>query len=92
MTFIAVDGTGDPNKEDGAYKRAMELLYALCYTVKMSKLGGNTPEGYFDYVVPPLEGLWQMANGMPGGRLLEQSRLLLDGDDPSASLCHARGV
>lgn len=57
MIFIAVDGAGDPNvcKE---YKAAMELLYGMSFTIKMSKTNGTQPEGYFDYVVPPLEGLW----------------------------------
>ena len=58
MNFLAVRGKGDPNEEDGAYKQALELLYAVAYTIKMSKLGKHKPEGYFDYVVPPLEGLW----------------------------------
>lgn len=58
MTFAAVAGSGDPNEEGGAYKHALELLYAFSYTVKMSKMGDLQPEGYFDYVVPPLEGLW----------------------------------
>lgn len=58
MHFLAVRGQGDPNEEGGAYKRALELLYAVAYTIKMSKLGKHKLEGYFDYVVPPLEGLW----------------------------------
>ncbi|MHB8063100.1 MAG: GyrI-like domain-containing protein [Ruminiclostridium sp.] len=58
MSFILVDGKGNPNDEGGEYPQAVELLYALSYTIKMSKLGGNKPEGYFEYVVPPLEGLW----------------------------------
>lgn len=57
MRFIAVDGAGDPNTCP-AYKEAMEILYGLSFTVKMSKMNGTQPEGYFDYVVPPLEGLW----------------------------------
>ena len=56
MNFLAVRGQGDPNEEHGAYKQALEQLYAVAYTIKMSKR--NPPEGYFDYVVPPLEGLW----------------------------------
>ena len=56
MNFLAVRGQGDPNEEQGAYKQALELLHAVAYTIKMSKR--NPPEGYFDYVVPPLEGLW----------------------------------
>lgn len=58
MNFLAVRGEGDPNQEDGAYKQAIGLLYAVAYTIKMSKKGGHKLEGYFDYVVPPLEGLW----------------------------------
>ena len=58
MNFLAVRGQGDPNEENGAYKQALELLYAVAYTIKMSKLGNHRLEGYFDYVVPPLEGLW----------------------------------
>lgn len=57
MVFFAVDGRGDPNTSP-AYQEALELLYGLSFTVKMSKMGGETPAGYFDYVVPPLEGLW----------------------------------
>ena len=57
MVFFAVDGKGDPNTSED-YAAAMELLYGLSFTVKMSKMGGETPEGYFEYVVPPLEGLW----------------------------------
>lgn len=58
MTFVAVAGSGDPNAEGGAYKQAVELLYTFSYTVKMSKKGDWQPDGYFDFVVPPLEGLW----------------------------------
>lgn len=58
MWFIMVDGKGDPNVEGGEYQKAVELLYTLSYTIKMSKNGGNKPDGYFEYVVPPLEGLW----------------------------------
>ena len=58
INFLAVRGHGNPNEEGGAYKQALELLYAVVYTIKMSKLGKHKLEGYFDYVVPPLEGLW----------------------------------
>ena len=58
MNFLAVRGQGDPNEEDGAYKHALGMLYAVAFTIKMSKLGQHRLEGYFDYVVPPLEGLW----------------------------------
>lgn len=57
MIFIAVDGMGNPNTSV-EYKTAMELLYGLSFTIKMSKMNGTQPEGYFEYVVPPLEGLW----------------------------------
>ena len=62
MNFLAVRGQGDPNEENGAYKQALELLYAVAYTIKMSKMGNHRLEGYFDYVVPPLEGLWWQEN------------------------------
>lgn len=61
MIFIAVDGKGDPNTCE-EYKTAMELLYGLSFTIKMSKMNGTQPEGYFEYVVPPLEGLWRQEN------------------------------
>ena len=58
MNFLTVRGQGDPNEEGGAYKQALELLYAVAFTIKMSKMGDHKLEGYFDYVVPPLEGIW----------------------------------
>jgi len=58
MNFIAVRGSGDPNAGDGEYQQAIGLLYAAAYTIKMSKKGDHRIEGYFDYVVPPLEGFW----------------------------------
>ncbi len=62
MQFAAVRGRGDPNREDGEYKQALAVLYAVCYTIKMSKMGDHRMEGYFDFVVPPLEGLWWQAD------------------------------
>ena len=62
MLFIAVDGKGDPNTSE-AYRAALEALYGLSYGIKMSKMGGNAPDGYFEYVVPPLEGLWWAPDG-----------------------------
>ena len=56
--YIAVRGKGDPNEVGGAYKQAIGILYAVAYTIKMSKLGDHRIKGYFDYVVPPLEGFW----------------------------------
>lgn len=58
MNFIAVRGQGDPNKEDGEYKQSIGMLYGIAFTIKMSKKGSRQIEGYFDYVVPPLEGFW----------------------------------
>ena len=58
MNYIAVRGHGDPNQEDGEYKRAIGLLYGIAFTIKMSKKGDHQIKGYFDYVVPPLEGFW----------------------------------
>lgn len=57
MTFIMVNGKGDPNT-CAEYKSAMEILYGLSISVKMSKMSGRQPAGYFEYVVPPLEGFW----------------------------------
>ena len=59
MNFIAVRGKGDPNQPDGAYKEAIGILYTIAYTIKMSKKTDHHIEGYFDYVVPPLEGFWR---------------------------------
>ena len=58
MNYIAVRGKGDPNAEEGDYKRAIGLLYGIAFTIKMSKKGERQIDGYFDYVVPPLEGFW----------------------------------
>lgn len=58
MNYIAVRGKGDPNDEDGAYKQAIEVLYAVAYTLKMSYKTDYKIEGFFEYVVPPLEGFW----------------------------------
>lgn len=58
MNYLAVRGKGDPNTEDGDYKKSIGLLYAIAFTIKMSKKGDHRIAGYFDYVVPPLEGFW----------------------------------
>ena len=58
MNYIAVRGQGDPNQEDGEYKQSIGLLYGVAFTIKMSKMGDHRIDGYFDYVVPPLEGFW----------------------------------
>lgn len=56
--YIAVRGQGDPNEEGGAYQQAMSVLYAVAYTLKMSHKTDRKIEGFFEYVVPPLEGFW----------------------------------
>ncbi len=56
--YIAVRGQGDPNEEGGEYKASIGLLYTIAFTLKMSKRTGHEIEGFFDYVVPPLEGFW----------------------------------
>jgi len=58
MNYIAVRGHGDPNEEDGEYKKAIGLLYGIAFTIKMSQKSDHRIEGFFDYVVPPLEGFW----------------------------------
>lgn len=58
MNYIAVRGKGNPNEADGEYKQAVGLLYAIAYTIKMSYKGDHKIDGYFEYVVPPLEGFW----------------------------------
>ena len=62
MNYIAVRGKGDPNAEDSEYKQTIGLLYGIAFTIKMSKKGSHQIDGYFDYVVPPLEGLWWQEN------------------------------
>ena len=57
MQFVAVEGRGNPNDENGEYQQAIGVLYGVQYTIKMSKMGKDIPEGYFDYVVPPLGGV-----------------------------------
>ena len=59
MKYIAVRGKGNPNEEGGAYKESIGLLYGIAFTIKMSKKSSHEIQGYFDYVVPPLEGFWQ---------------------------------
>ena len=58
MNFILIEGTGNPNEKDGKYSQAIELLYAVAYTIKMSYKGDYNISGFFEYVVPPLEGFW----------------------------------
>lgn len=58
MNYVAVRGHGDPNAQDGEYQAAIGMLYAVAFTIKMSYKGTHQIPGYFEYVVPPLEGLW----------------------------------
>ena len=62
MNYIAVRGKGNPNAEDSEYKQSIGLLYGIAFTIRMSKRGNHQIDGYFDYVVPPLEGLWWQNN------------------------------
>lgn len=65
VNYAAVRGKGNPNEEGGAYQQAISILYAVSYTLKMSYKGEYKIEGFFEYVVPPLEGFWQQ-NGING--------------------------
>ncbi|MGN0620856.1 MAG: GyrI-like domain-containing protein [Porcipelethomonas sp.] len=58
MNYIAVRGKGNPNDENGDYKKSIGILYSVAFTIKMSKKSSHKIDGYFDYVVPPLEGFW----------------------------------
>lgn len=70
MNYIAVRGMGDPNVEGGDYKTAIGLLYGIAFTIKMSYKGTHHIDGYFEYVVPPLEGFWHQA----GAEQIDYSR------------------
>lgn len=61
-SYIAVRGKGNPNLEGGAYQQALGILYGVAYTIKMSYKGSHIIEGFFEYVVPPLEGFWWQEN------------------------------
>lgn len=62
MNYIAVRGKGDPNEEKGEYKTSIGLLYGIAFTIKMSDKGTHKIDGFFTYVIPPLEGLWWQGN------------------------------
>ncbi len=62
MNYIAVRGQGDPNDEKGEYAQTLGLLYGISFTIKMSYKGDHKIQGYFEYVVPPLEGFWWQEN------------------------------
>lgn len=65
MQFLAVRGKGNPNDPNGEYQSTLNQLYGIAYTIKMSKMGDHRMDGYFDFVVPPLEGFWQQ-DGIDG--------------------------
>lgn len=65
INYLSVQGKGDPNEPEGEYKAAVGMLYAIAFTIKMSGWAGHKMDGYFSYVVPPLEGLWKMAGNVP---------------------------
>jgi len=56
--YVAVRGKGNPNEEGGEYQQAVGVLYSVAYTLKMSYKTDYKMEGFFEYVVPPLEGFW----------------------------------
>lgn len=58
MNYLAVRGKGNPNEENGEYKKSIGLLYSIAFTIKMSYKGTHKIKGFFEYVVPPLEGFW----------------------------------
>lgn len=62
MNYLAVRGKGNPNEENGDYKKTIGLLYGVAYTIKMSYKGTHKIDGFFEYVVPPLEGFWWQEN------------------------------
>ncbi len=72
MNFVALQGTGDPNEEGGAYQQAISVLYAISYTIKMSYKSDHRIKGFFEYVVPPLEGFWWQ-NGIEGVNYADKS-------------------
>ena len=67
MQFVAVEGSGNPNDENGTYQQALGTLYGVQYTIKMSKMGSRVLKGYFDYVVPHH---WRVSGGLKTMRIL----------------------
>ena len=63
LAFLSAAGTGDPNTAGGEYQRAVQALFSVAWTIKMSKNGNFTPDSYFEYAMPPLEGLWWVNDG-----------------------------
>lgn len=73
MGFLTIQGEGDPTTS-GVYQTAVEILYGLAYTIKMSKKGDVQPPGYFDFVVPPLEGIWSMGGQAIDGPISDETQ------------------
>ena len=76
MNFIAVRGKGNPNEKGGEYQKAVEMLYGVAYTLKMSYKTEYQIKDFFEYVVPPLEGLWWQENEKSENYLLKEEELL----------------
>jgi len=74
MNYLMVDGQGNPNNSK-EFENALEVLYGISYTLKFMFKDKPKPEGYFDYVVPPLEGLWWMKEGVPKDLLMLQQNM-----------------
>lgn len=70
MNYLSVEGNGNPNTEGGEYQKTLEILYPLAFTIKMSYKGDHRIDGFFEYVVPPLEGFWwqEGIDGMDYGK------------------------
>ena len=83
MNYIAVRGKSDPNDPDGEYQAAIGLLYGIAFTIKMSKKGDHRIDGYYDFVVPPLEGFWWQ-NGVTGIDYARKDDFQLDLRDPAS--------
>lgn len=90
MKFILVEGKGNPNMENGEYQKAIELLYGLSFTIKMSKMGKNPIDGYFEYVVPPLEGFWWNHVGARG--TVPKRKFPMDFHDKTTRICNTRRI
>jgi hypothetical protein len=75
MIYLAVDGQGDPNTS-AEYKSAIEALYAISYTIKMSYKSGNTPDGFYEFVVPPPEGFWETNSENIGKNINDKSKFI----------------
>lgn len=81
--YMAVRGTGDPNEEGGAYQQAINVLYAVAYALKMSHKTDHKIEGFFEYVVPPLEGFWWQGERRPADAMLRDDVSRVDYSDKS---------